>query len=550
MTLASIRTSLQSLPLRRRIGAGYLVVSCLSLVCGMAGGLGIWKLGSLLTFITGPAWESADGAMEGSIEIEAQMIAAENIMEGVNVDENKEMLASAKEGATVAFRRLIDAGLLPADRCNELDRRIQRYEAVLTDLFKANDLYCSARHDLDLAAIQIMTLHEVMGELSGGQNKTEREATSAIVTSAADAKRSDASVNACLVLQVGHLAEINEILRLFSGKDLGEFVKDYATVKAKNEKAIYDVLSSGVVDSVLNSDRPGPGTAGQSLGEVLKTQRAAFDSQAAKVVSHFKKQHEQSQLYESTANDLLEFVAVVEDEADATVENEKSSITLSKAVSSLAILFSIAAGIVVSVISSRLCTSSVTLPITAAVNVMQEHTHSNASAVQEMLASIQSIGRNTETAALTSANASDVAQRGVVSVRKLGAAASEIGSIVELIRSIADKTNLLALNATIESARAGESGKGFAVVANEVKELAKQTASATGNISRQIQEVCSMSHATASDISQIHDVIMQVDEINQRIRAAVEQQNSTTLEISKSVQATSHAANAVVVAIG
>nr|WP_320011745.1 methyl-accepting chemotaxis protein [uncultured Desulfobulbus sp.] len=69
-------------------------------------------------------------------------------------------------------------------------------------------------------------------------------------------------------------------------------------------------------------------------------------------------------------------------------------------------------------------------------------------------------------------------------VNELGLAAQEIGKVVEAITEISEQVNLLALNATIEAARAGDAGKGFAVVANKIKELARQTAEATGEIKR------------------------------------------------------------------
>ena len=86
-------------------------------------------------------------------------------------------------------------------------------------------------------------------------------------------------------------------------------------------------------------------------------------------------------------------------------------------------------------------------------------------------------------------NAVDVADATNQTVQKLGDSSVEIGNVIKVITSIAEQTNLLALNATIEAARAGEAGKGFAVVANEVKELAKETAKATEEISQKIEAI-------------------------------------------------------------
>jgi methyl-accepting chemotaxis protein len=109
-----------------------------------------------------------------------------------------------------------------------------------------------------------------------------------------------------------------------------------------------------------------------------------------------------------------------------------------------------------------------------------------ATGAEEMGASIKEIAKNASEAAKIATSAVRVAETTTATVSKLGVSSNEIGQVIKVITSIAQQTNLLALNATIEAARAGEAGKGFAVVANEVKELAKETAKATEDISRKI----------------------------------------------------------------
>jgi hypothetical protein len=109
-------------------------------------------------------------------------------------------------------------------------------------------------------------------------------------------------------------------------------------------------------------------------------------------------------------------------------------------------------------------------------------------------------------------------------VDSLGAASAAIGDVIKIISSIADQTNLLALNATIEAARAGDVGKGFAVVAAEVKELARETAAATGQVAEQIAAIQSTTSAVSSGIHATSEIIGRMDSVQVRIAEILETQ--------------------------
>ncbi len=177
---------------------------------------------------------------------------------------------------------------------------------------------------------------------------------------------------------------------------------------------------------------------------------------------------------------------------------------------------------------------------TATVSAATEETSTNvqvvASAAEEMSASISEVSNTIAKTAEVTQQAVAEAERTNSSVTSLAEAASKIGDVVDLISDIADQTNLLALNATIEAARAGEAGKGFAVVASEVKELATQTAKATGEITVQISEIQTVTEQSVQAISEITKTISEIDSYSNIVSSAIEEQKNATHEISGSVQ--------------
>ncbi len=156
-------------------------------------------------------------------------------------------------------------------------------------------------------------------------------------------------------------------------------------------------------------------------------------------------------------------------------------------------------------------------------------------AIEEILASVEEEAKQTTKAQDITRHAVTLAASSSEKVDALGTAAAEISKVTEVITEISEQTNLLALNATIEAARAGEAGKGFAVVANEIKELAKQTAEATGEIKNKIGSIQMSTNETVDEIKQISSVINEVDGIVAEIAMAVEEQSATSGGISQNI---------------
>lgn len=158
-----------------------------------------------------------------------------------------------------------------------------------------------------------------------------------------------------------------------------------------------------------------------------------------------------------------------------------------------------------------------------------------AAASDEFAMSIGEISRQAASSAQLARKATDSASEADITISALSDSAQQVGQIVELIQTIAQRTNLLALNASIEAARGGEAGRGFAVVASEVKELAMQTSRATEQVAQQIRD---MQDTTGASVNALRAIASQVQELETTavsIASAVDQQSVAGQDLARSI---------------
>ena len=176
---------------------------------------------------------------------------------------------------------------------------------------------------------------------------------------------------------------------------------------------------------------------------------------------------------------------------------------------------------------------------TTEVAVSMEEANSGATAAaaasDEFAMSIGEISRQAASSAELARKATNSANEADATIAALADSAQQVGHIVELIQTIAKRTNLLALNASIEAARGGEAGRGFAVVASEVKELAMQTSRATEQIAQQILAMQDTTGASVKALRSIASEVQQLETTAVSIASAVDQQSVAGQDLARSI---------------
>lgn len=173
--------------------------------------------------------------------------------------------------------------------------------------------------------------------------------------------------------------------------------------------------------------------------------------------------------------------------------------------------------------------------VSESASAMTEKMHVAAKAIQRLSDSIADVANRADSGSGVATAAAEKSLVANAVMESLGRAATEIGKVTEVIKRIAEKTNLLALNATIEAASAGEAGKGFAVVANEIKELANQCTTAAEDITERIVGVQKNTSDAVVVITAMGDIISNLATASRTIAESAKGQRESVLEISDGV---------------
>ena len=184
------------------------------------------------------------------------------------------------------------------------------------------------------------------------------------------------------------------------------------------------------------------------------------------------------------------------------------------------------------------------------VTLVSETFNSVAKSVDEINKSIISINEHCAAAMRQVSDADSKAKSAHLIIQQLEASSKQIGKIVNIISDIADQTNMLALNAAIEAAGAGEAGKGFMVVANEVKDLARQTADATGEIADQIENMQKSMPEAVGAVSIITKITEGLAEFMQSLNLEVTQQGKRSDQIALESASAAHRMSEITIEIG
>lgn len=464
------------------------------------------KLGELLEYISGPAWSAADGAMEGQIGLQAQIIVLQKLYhEESALAQLQSTLDEAIALENEALGRMKGSGLMAPATISKLDQQLVSYHATRTALI--NKLQTGAT-----AATEYNQLNNQLDELLAFIGTMEEEADGKVEseTSNVDQLQRGASIKLFSALVISIALAV--IIFIFANKVI---VQPVVRITENLQE-----LASGSGD--LTARLPNENTTTE-LGRLA----FAFNRFVEKLQALISQAQASNHTLTAASVQITQSITQAAKGCDAQLRE-------------------------ISQVANAVDKISNTLDKVAEAAVSANQASTDATAItgsgNKIVASAQ---QGVDEVVQEVDNASQV-------IAALVADSRNIGAMLEVIRSIAEQTNLLALNAAIEAARAGETGRGFAVVADEVRSLASRTQESTKAIETIITNLTTgsskavevMSGAqqkalvikerianTSHAFSNIVSAVDQIRQMNSQIERASEEEKHSMQQITGSMDA-------------
>lgn len=495
--------------IKTKLYLGLGVMLCSIVLSSAIARYGNNQLINAIEFITGPAWATADGAMEGTIELQAQIIALQRFAVGEKtLSETQATVGSSFAAMNEAFDRLKQARLIESSQVEQLDQFLKQFEQDKKALLNSQSLARTA------ALEELITNSDSMQTFIAELEET-----------------GDSKVELTAVALEGTIRQVS--ISTFAALGITFLIAAFILYMAK--KSVITPLQSMVVKLEKLGSRHG------NLTEIIEVNSDDEVGEVGQQINRF-------------IGVVYDAMVQVNHVVNGTMQlTQKIGLDLhsidEKARAQNSDTDQIAAATHEMSESLRQVASSASETQNASVQV-QNQSYSGQDTLKNTLAALDSVVQSLN-------EASSV----ISTLEKDG---QNIGAVLEVIRSIAEQTNLLALNAAIEAARAGESGRGFAVVADEVRSLATRTHDSTIEIQTVVEriqhgsgraaEVMRSSQELADNVSQQAQSAMELfdgitrsiellNDLNLQIKSATDEQQNVAEELNERIAGISSSAN-------
>lgn len=345
--------------IKAKVISGFSLTLVIVIAVGAMGIRGIEELSENLDFVLGPAWDTADGAMEGTIGIEAQMLALEKILQDYDFDTEMKRLEKGRETATSAIARLVDARLMDEKEIDSFLGLQQEYEQKLTQVLEDYRLFIQTRQDYDQHVARFVQLGEEMEVIGDSAVEDFERTPDAMVSWSGDIKKRWQAADGGMESNIGLLWSLYHVNRLLSRQiDHDTASQAINEALAFQQDASHEMLSTGRFD-IQTPATWGESTYSETYTVAFKRHQELISS-LLETARSFHQHHEQ---YSLTAQSLLDRLESFEENGDSMVEGQTTKIANIQHSSEQMMYVTVIAGVILAITFAMMLLHSILQPL-------------------------------------------------------------------------------------------------------------------------------------------------------------------------------------------
>ncbi|MDH5546333.1 MAG: methyl-accepting chemotaxis protein [Gammaproteobacteria bacterium] len=485
--MSSSLSKFSLLSIKAKLISSFAFVAVLVVAAGISGFVGTQRLSNSLDFVTGPAWDAADGSMEGSIGTQQMMLAVEKIIllsssrnaNDPEILKYKKLLKEGEVTANESIQRMISSGLIPDDQVRQVKSGQASYNKNIEEMMRAHDVYAQAHHNLAAGFRDFQNFMGLAEEYGDGQVEALRRQPNRALSWKGGLAEKWSAADGAMESQIALLQRQYYYQRLAAYEPPDEILPKLSDTLKWLQETTGELTGLSAFRATVNE---GP-HKGQRYNTIIKKYMSQHETEFTQAVQSFLSFSEARKRYTEVASEYLDLLETVESSGDAAVENETGAIATTKAAVLSILLTVVVASVALSVVLGLLITRAIVLPLNTAVEVANAIAEGDLtriievnstdetgqmlksmSLMQERLSDIfkQAIDTSTsladaaEQVASSSQNLSSGASEQAASLEETTASLEEMGSTIDQNADNARETEAIA---TTSSDRAEASGK-------------------------------------------------------------------------------------------
>ncbi len=376
--------------IKNKIIAGFGVITAIILVVGLIGFSGIRQLSSDLNFIVGPAWDTADGAMEGTIGLQAEMLAVEKILQGAPLEREMTKLKEGEKTAGEAIARLLEAGLMNDEEVQAVLQSKQEYENLLWQLLDDYKRFATLKREFDEHVEAFVALGEEMEEIGdAAMEEFEQSPDQAFTWNGAIRERWLAA-DGGMESNIGLLWGLYHIDRLIDRSETPEAAKaEINAALAFQREASEEMLGTGRFDLPA-----GQQWNNRRYASVYSDLLQTHESLIAALVDATIAYHQTHDRYITQAEQLLTLLGGFEAAGDQAVEGEIEHIRLIQSNTETLTFAALIAGLVIAITLAVLILRAILIPLGSILSRLRDIARGEGDLTQRIhLSSNDELGR-------------------------------------------------------------------------------------------------------------------------------------------------------------